>query len=219
MNWISIQGAAKRIIVRSLKPISIQNAGALWRDRLQLDYFKAWICEKRFRSLKDTFLGSFDIDLDHDRLRVRDNGVEPLQADHSHILVIGSRNSVHGVATDSERNFTLLRSQGAFMDLYIRVQTVDRNVSPEALHGAGVWLKRPRFCPANARTEHGVSAHIRSNVQKQIALSKKVKSKHHVCKLMQTNVDVLGCPSHAVPDCQSLSSDPVENNLVLKPAA
>jgi hypothetical protein len=105
------------------------------------------------------------------------------------------------------------------MDLYIRVQPVDRDVSPEALHGAGVWLKRPRFCPANARSEHGVSAHIGSNVQKQIAFPKKVKSKHHVHEFMQTNIDVPGCPSHAVPDCQSLSSNPADNDLVLKPTA
>ncbi len=142
-----------------------------------------------------------------------------LQADHSDILVIGSCNSVPGVATDSKRYFALLRSQSTLINLYELIQTVDRDVSFEVPYGTGVWLKCPRSCSANARSEHCISAHIGSNVQKQIAFPKKVKRKHHVGKLVQSNVDVPGRPNHTVSEGESLPSNPVEKNLALKSAA
>jgi hypothetical protein len=169
--------------------------------------------------LKDTFLGSFDIDFDHNRLRPADNSVEPLHADHSDILVISSRDSIHGVEADSKRYLTLLRSRGTFVDPYKRVQTVDRDVSLEVPHGTGVWLKCLRFCSANARSEHCVTTYIGSNVQKQIALSKEMEREHHVCKFMQANVEIPGCPRHTALECESLSSNPTEKTLALMPTA
>jgi hypothetical protein len=168
--------------------------------------------------LKDIFLGAFDIDFEHNRLRIADNSVEPFLADPSDILVIGSRNTVHGVEAASKRYFTLLGSQSTLIDLYKRIEAIDRDVSFEAPHGIGVWLKRPRFCSADAGSEHRVSAYICPNIQKQIAFPEKMKRKHHVRKLMQANVDVLCCPSHTMLDCEPLPSNPAEKNLVLKPA-
>ncbi len=169
--------------------------------------------------MKDIFLGTFDIDFEHNRPRIANNCVEPFLADPSDILVVGSRNSIHGVEAESKRYFTLLRSQSTFIDLYERVQSIYRDVSFEVPHSIGVWLKSPRFCSADAGSEHRVSAYIRSNVQKQITFPEEMKRKHHVRKLMQANVDILCCANHTVLDHEALFSNPAEKNLVLKPTA
>ena len=138
--------------------------------------------------------------------------------DNSRVLVVGSGNLVYGIEADSEWHFTLSRPQSTFIDRDKATQLVDRDIALEVTQSVGIGLESPCRCSANPRSEHSVTAYIGPYVQKQVAFSKEMKRKHHVCKLVQPSVDITSRPCHSVSNCETLPSDPREKKLFLNAA-